>query len=352
VHARHLKFLIAQSLAEEAPRIAELLRQGGYEIEWVIQTHDQTNGRTDGRSDGGADGGTGVDTGEPWDLLFPEYREQLRATNEELREKVRQLERSNTDLEQFAWAASHDLKEPLRTITGYTRLLIRRRRKNTASAARREDGPISHEDVEGGNHETQVGNQEETVEFARCIEQGAERMGGLIDALLAYSRAMHQPLGPDHVIDAQGAAEEAARALRAAIEENSATVSIDPLPPVCAEAAPLAQIFQNLVANALKYRHPEMAPSVHISAVTRGEEVRFSVRDNGIGIASEHYDRVFDVFRRLHGEDYEGLGIGLAICKRLVERYGGRIWLDSEVGAGSTFYFTLRAAGQARVAGR
>jgi len=112
------------------------------------------------------------------------------------------------------------------------------------------------------------------------------------------------------------------------------------------------QIFQNLLANALKYRHPERAPTVYVSAVTRGGEVRFSVRDNGMGIASEHYNRIFDVFQRLHGEDYAGLGIGLAICKRLVERYGGRIWLDSEPGAGSTFYFTLRAAEKARVAGR
>ena len=349
--ARLLKFLIAQSLAEEAPRIAELLRQGGYETEWNIQTKDQTKDQTKGQTKDQTKDRTDIGGGEPWDLLFPDYRHQLLTINQELREKVRQLERSNADLEQFAWAASHDLKEPLRTISGYTRLLIRRAKKK-GGAARQEGGQPCPKDAEGGNKGTESRNQEETVEFARCIEQGVERMGGLIDALLAYSRAMHQPLGPDSVADAQGAAEEARQTLGAAIEESSATVSIDRLPPVCAEAAPLAQIFQNLVANALKYRQPEVPPTVHISAETRGQEVRFAVRDNGIGIAPEHYNRIFDVFRRLHGEDYEGLGIGLAICKRLVERYGGRIWLDSELGAGSTFYFTLRAAEKARPAGR
>jgi len=152
----------------------------------------------------------------------------LLAINEELREKVKQLERSNADLEQFAWAASHDLKEPLRTISAYTQLLIRSRAKHSKCAARRKQGPIGNNGIEAQNQET------EAAEFARYIQQGVERMGGLIDALLAYSRAMHQPLGPDRVTDAQGAAGDAAVTLRAAIEESSATVSIDRLPPVCA----------------------------------------------------------------------------------------------------------------------
>lgn len=321
--ARPLKFLIAGSLAEEAPRIAELLQQGGYETEWI-------------RADKGIEL-PGAWTREPWDMLFPDYRRQLRAINAELRDKVKQLERSNADLEQFAWAASHDLKEPLRTISSYTQLLIRRRTKT-------KQGPAASQEVQAGNTDAQ------TAEFARYIQQGVERMSALIDALLAYSRAMHQPLGSDHFTDAQRAAEEAAETLHAAIEETGAKVEIDPLPPVCAEPAPLVQIFQNLLTNALKYRRPDTPPCVHISAVTSGGEVRFSVQDNGIGIAPEHYDRIFEVFRRLHGEDYEGLGIGLAICKRLVERYGGRIWLDSEPGVGSTFYFTLPAVGDSRAA--
>lgn len=315
-----LQFLISQSLAEEAPHIARLLNEGGYDTKWVVSPG---NGFPDDASNL---------------AFFPDYRQQLDAINEELREKVKQLERSNADLEQFAWAASHDLKEPLRTISGYTQLLIRRRAplKKGASA---KQGRNSKRDTQA-------------TEFASYIRQGVEKMGSLIDALLAYSRAMHQPLGPDRVTDAQSAAEDAVQTLDAAIEASGAVIEIHRLPSVCAEAAPLVQIFQNLVANALKYRHSETPPCVDISAVTHGGEVRFAVRDNGIGIASEHYDRIFEVFRRLHGEDYEGLGIGLAICKRLVERYGGRIWLDSELGAGSTFYFTLRAAEKARGVGR
>ncbi len=317
---RRLHFVIARSLAEEAGRIARILDEGGYEAKGVVSPDDGF-------------------PGDPSNLtFFPDYRQQLLAINQELREKVKQLERSNADLEQFAWAASHDLKEPLRTISGYTQLLIRRR------------APVKKAGLANESHSGK--RDAEDAEFARYIQQGVTRMGGLIDALLAYSRAMHQPLGPDRVTDAQSAAEEAVQTLGAAIEASGAVVHVDRLPPVCAESAPLVQIFQNLMANALKYRNSETPPCVNVSAETRGGEVRFAVRDNGIGIASEHYDRIFDVFRRLHGEDYEGLGIGLAICKRLVERYGGRIWLESELGAGSTFYFTLRAAENARGVGR
>ena len=310
VAARPLKFLIASSLADEAARIAELLQQGGYETEWV-------------QADPGIDL-PGALAKHPWDLLFPDYQRQLRAINAELHEKVKQLERSNADLEQFAWAASHDLKEPLRTISNYTQLLVRRRTKGKSG---------SHGEADG-----------ETEEFAQFILEGVERMGALIDALLAYSRAMHQPLDSNHFTDAFHAAEEAAQTLHAAFEEAGATVEIDALPEVCAEAAPLVQVFQNLLANAVKYRNPETPARIHVSAVVSHGEVRFSVKDNGIGIEPQHYDRIFEVFRRLHGEEHEGLGIGLAICKRLVERYGGRIWLDSEPGVGSTFYFTLPAA--------
>jgi light-regulated signal transduction histidine kinase (bacteriophytochrome) len=307
VAGRPLKFVIAGSLADEATRIAELLRQGGYEIEWT-------------RADQGIE--IPGASREPWDMLFPDYRRQLRGINAELRDRVKQLERSNVDLEQFAWAASHDLKEPLRTISSYTDLLVRRSRGKNGKAP----------------------DEGQAAEFARYIQQGVERMSAMIDGLLAYSRAMMQPLEHDHVTNAQIAAEEAVQTLHASIEENGARIEIDPLPVVCAESGPLLQIFQNLLANALKYRTPDVAPCIRISAVTGGGEVRFAVGDNGIGIAPEHYDRIFEVFRRLHGEDYEGLGVGLAICKRLVERYGGRIWLDSEPGSGSTFYFILPAA--------
>lgn len=307
---RPLKFMLSSNLAGDAPRIAELLQQGGYETEWVQADQDIEL--------------PGALAKHPWDLLFPDFRRQLRAINAELREKVKQLERSNADLEQFAWAASHDLKEPLRTISNYTQLLVRRQTRSAGS---------SHGDTDP-----------ETEEFAQFILQGVERMGALIDALLAYSRAMHQPLDSHHFTDAYHAAEDAAQTLHAAFEETGATVEIDPLPMVCAEAAPLMQVFQNLLANAVKYRHPEAPPRIHVAAFVSGGEVRFSVKDNGVGIEPQHYDRIFEVFRRLHGEEHAGLGIGLAICKRLVERYGGRIWLDSEPGVGSTFYFTLPAA--------
>jgi light-regulated signal transduction histidine kinase (bacteriophytochrome) len=344
VPGRLLKFLIVPSLAEEAPRIAELLREGGYDTEWILQADGRAHGLGDKLGDQEIDSPTGALAS--WDLLFPDFREQLRAMNEELREKIRLLERSNADLEQFAWAASHDLKEPLRTISGYTQLLLRRRMKEREWGGGADGGPYRNP----GEHNLQ--NETDAAEFARYIQQGVERMGAMLDALLAYSRAMYQPLGPDHVADAQGAAQDAIETLAAAMEETGAKIGVDPLPPVFADAAPLTQIFQNLLANALKYRRPEAAPAVHISATTRGDEVRFAVSDNGLGIAAEHYHRIFDVFRRLHGEEYEGLGIGLAICKRLVERYGGRIWLDSEVGTGSTFYFTLRSTEKARVIGR
>ena len=311
---RPLKFLIASSLAEEAPRIAQLLQQGGYETEWV-------------RADKSIEL-SGALAQHPWDLLFPDYRQQLHTINAELREKVKQLERSNADLEQFAWAASHDLKEPLRTISNYTQLLVRRRPKDPNDATGDADREADRE----------------SAEFVHFILEGVERMGALIDALLAYSRAMHQPLDSHHTTDAFHAAEEAAQTLHAAFEEAGATVEIDALPEVCAESAPLIQVFQNLLANAVKYRNPETPSRIHVSAVASHGEVRFSVKDNGIGIEPRHYDRIFEVFRRLHGEEQEGLGIGLAICKRLVERYGGRIWLDSEPGVGSTFYFTLPAA--------
>jgi light-regulated signal transduction histidine kinase (bacteriophytochrome) len=315
VPGRPLKFLIATSLAEEAPRIAELLQHGGYETEWVRAEKDIEL--------------PGALAPYAWDLLFPDYRRQLRAINTELREKVNQLERSNADLEQFAWAASHDLKEPLRTISNYTQLLVRRRPKGKNVSA-------------GGEADREA--DPESAEFAQFILEGVERMGALIDALLAYSRAMHQPPDSNHFTDAFHAAEEAAQTLHAAFEETGATVEIDALPAVRAESAPLIQVFQNLLANAVKYRNSETAPRIRISAVASHGEVRFSVKDNGIGIEPRHYDRIFEVFRRLHGEEQEGLGIGLAICKRLVERYGGRIWLDSEPGVGSTFYFTLPAA--------
>jgi light-regulated signal transduction histidine kinase (bacteriophytochrome) len=247
-------------------------------------------------------------------------REGLRAEaeilrlNGELREKVELLSRSNAELDQFATIASHDLKEPLRTVTLYTELLLRRRAAP----------PNSEESKIGG-----------------YITSAVERMRALIDGLLAYSKIAHESRNPEAAADAGIAASNALISLRGPLAESGALVTVERLPTVVIESVPLTQIFQNLIANALKYRRPDEPPRIHISGVTDHGTVRLSVRDNGMGISPAHYERIFVLFRRLHGEEYPGIGLGLAVCKRIVEQSGGEIWLESELGVGSTFHFTL-----------
>jgi PAS domain S-box-containing protein len=239
------------------------------------------------------------------------------------------LERSNEDLQQFAYTVSHDLKEPLRMVRSYLRLLRERYQ---------------------GQFDTMAD------EFIAFAVDGAERMDKMIEDLLAYSRV--QTRGP--VIAPTDAAAVLARVLQGLyfeIEAAGARVTHDPLPTVLADETQLLQLFQNLIGNALKFHPKGQPPRVHIAVEQihlpheedwsetgeSGSSVwRFSVRDNGIGIAPQHYERIFGVFERLHTqEEYAGTGIGLAICKRIVERHGGRIWVESEVGEGTTFYFTL-----------
>ena len=228
------------------------------------------------------------------------------------------LERTNAELQHFAYAASHDLREPLRTITAYTQLVQFR------SASQ-----LDHKSAE-------------------CLQftvAAAERMGLLIDALLDYSKAgevSNRPLSPlrmDEVL--KGALGN----LNGSIEENKAIVSHDPLPAIMGDKTHLEQLIQNLVGNALKYRRQDF-PRVHISARQSGKEWLFSVSDNGQGIPQQYQTQIFELFKRLHGQQYPGTGIGLATCKRLVERYGGRIWVESDVGKGSTFFFTLPASSE------
>jgi PAS domain S-box-containing protein len=224
------------------------------------------------------------------------------------------LRRSNEDLEQFAYAASHDLQEPLRMVTIYTQLLARR-----------------------------YGEQGPDAElFVGYVVDGVRRMDGLLKGLLAYSQAG---------IDAESSTSlecgpvlnDALANLRRAIAESGAGITCDPLPAVaCADSALLA-LFQNLIGNAIKYRDTSRPLHVHVSAVREGRCVRFSVADNGIGMKTEYLTLIFGVFKRLHKEEYPGVGVGLAICKRIVERQGGRIWAESELGKGTTFYFTLPA---------
>jgi PAS domain S-box-containing protein len=240
---------------------------------------------------------------------------ERRRTEEALAQHMRELARSNAELEQFAYVASHDLQEPLRMVASYTQLLARRYRDVLDSDA------------------------EEFIGFA---VDGVRRMQALIDDLLAYSRVGTRG-GEFQPTDVGRVLERVLVGLGTAIEEAEAEVSYGPMPVLSADATQLTQLFQNLIANAVKFRGDEN-PRVRIDAVLAGNEWQFSVKDNGIGIAPEFRERIFVIFQRLHNrEEYPGTGIGLAICKKIVERHGGRIWVESEPGIGSTFWFTLPA---------
>jgi len=237
-----------------------------------------------------------------------------KAAEAALRGAHEELKRSNAELEQFAYVASHDLQEPLRMVSSYTQLLMRRYGDKLDGDAK---------------------------EFTAFIVDGATRMKQLIEDLLAYSRVgtrdkNFKPVG------AESPLERALANLRAAIQDSGATVTRDKLPTVHCDEVQLAQLFQNLIGNALKFRKPDAAPAVHVGAADHGEEWEFTVRDNGIGIEPQYFERIFLVFQRLHNKgEYPGTGIGLAIVKKVVERHGGRIWVQSQLGAGTTFHFTM-----------
>ena len=230
----------------------------------------------------------------------------LRAAHEE-------LQRSNSELEQFAYVASHDLQEPLRMVSSYTQLIQRRYADKLDADAK---------------------------EFMHYVVDGAARMKQLIEDLLAYSRVGTK--GKEfRAIELEAALKRALTNLRAAVEESGAAVTWDPLPSVSADDSQLAQLFQNLIGNALKFRGAGV-PRVHVAASEKDGEWEITVADNGIGIEPQYFERIFMVFQRLHTKgDYPGTGIGLAICKKVVERHGGRIWVDSALGEGSRFHFTL-----------
>lgn len=232
----------------------------------------------------------------------------------ERRRQRDELRRSNAELLQFASIASHDLQEPLRMVASFTELL-----------AQRYKGKLD----------------ERADKYIYYALDGARRMQRLVAELLAYSRVGSQgrPLTP---VDVAAVVTRVLQVLGSAIREADASLACGPLPVVLADEGQLAQLFQNLIANALKFRG-ERAPEIRIAAELRGDRWQFSVQDNGIGVESKHSERIFQMFQRLHmPEKYEGSGIGLAIAKRIVERHHGTIWFVSEPGIGTTFYFTLQ----------
>jgi len=234
--------------------------------------------------------------------------------DERLRAAAADLARSNAELEQFAYVASHDLQEPLRMVASYTQLL-----------ARRYTGKLD----------------EDADEFIGFAVDGARRMQELINDLLTYSRVGTRPLQLE-TVDSNQLVDQVVSDLAAAISDSKAEVTRDDLPTLRGDPTQLRQLFQNLIANGIKFHRPEEAARVHVSALLEHAAWTFSVSDNGIGIEQQYQDRIFALFQRLHTRaDYPGTGIGLAICKKIVERHGGQIRVDSAPGRGTTFRFTL-----------
>lgn len=249
-------------------------------------------------------------------LVLHDVTERERAEHQ-LRQRTEELARSNRDLEQFAYVASHDLQEPLRAVAGPVQLLQRRYQGQLDARA---------------------------DEFIGHAVDGATRMQALIDDLLSYSRVgrLEDAKQP---ISAEQALQSALKNLAVVIEETGAQITHDALPLVQAISTQLTLLFQNLIANAIKFRNKAHAPRIRIGAVPIGDQWRFSVTDNGIGIAEQYFDRIFVIFQRLHTRrEYPGTGLGLALCKRIVEHHGGRIWVESTPGEGTTFFFTLARA--------
>ena len=254
--------------------------------------------------------------GGPADVIFMRDITDRKQVEDKLKETLDDLGRSNKDLEQFAYVASHDLQEPLRMVGSYVQLLSRRYSGKLDSDA------------------------DEFIDYA---VDGAKRMQGMINDLLTYSRVgtKGKPFEPT---DCEIILDQALTNLSMAISESSAVVTHDPLPTVPADDTQLVQLFQNLLGNAIKYMGKE-TPNIHVFAERKLNNWVFSVKDNGIGIDPNYWGYVFNIFRRLHDKEHSGTGIGLAVCKRIVERHGGRIWVESELGKGSTFYFTIPVRG-------
>jgi light-regulated signal transduction histidine kinase (bacteriophytochrome) len=246
------------------------------------------------------------------ELLRTEISERKRV--EEERERwMAELARSNAELEQFAYVASHDLKEPLRMVSSFAQLLKKR-------------------------YKGRLGKDAD--EFIAYIVEGIIRMQAIINDLLAYSRVGTQGK-PFQPTDCESVLNQVMVNLKVAIEQSGAIITHDPLPTITADTSQMIQLLQNLISNAIKFRSKEL-PRIHIRTEKKRNEWFFSVQDNGIGIAPEFFEHLFQIFQRGHpASEYPGTGIGLATCKKIVERHGGKIWAESVESRGSTFYFTI-----------
>ncbi len=247
-----------------------------------------------------------------------ELQETARAKDQalqELQQAAAALRRLNDDLNQFAFAASHDLQEPLRMVTSFSQLLIK-----------------------------SCGNRlgEEPSQYVGFIQEGTGRMRDLLEDLLAYTQVAPREKEFEDLVDLNAVLENALENLTAAISESGAVITSGRLPVALGRQVDFVRLFQNLIGNAIKYRGTA-APRIHVSVEQFDGEWRFAVADNGMGIPAEYHRTIFGVFKRLHGSTIPGTGIGLAICQRVVERHGGRIWVESRPDEGATFYFTLPA---------
>ncbi len=248
--------------------------------------------------------------------VIREHADALNQANMDLNTQSKELKRSNEELEQFAYMVSHDLHEPLRMVSRYTQLLARRYKDKI---------------------------DKDATDFISHAVEGANRMQWLINDLLNYSRVQSNESAFEQTSFSEILGQVKTN-LQIAIEKSSASITNDFLPTIHANPVQIMQLFQNLLDNAIKFSG-EMPPRIHISTDKKGDEWVFSVNDKGIGIDPQFNERIFLIFKRLHDRDkYPGTGIGLAVCKRIVERHGGRIWVESETGNGATFYFTIPAA--------
>ena len=247
------------------------------------------------------------------DLSDQKHHEELKKAYEEIEKRTLDFERSNEDLKHFAYVASHDLREPLRMITSFLQLLEKRYKDNL---------------------------DQEANTFIEFAVDGAKRLDNMINDLIEYSKVTNNKMEFSS-IKLENVLNEALISLMVPIKENNAIITYDTLPVVNGNKQLLIQLFQNLIGNAIKYRSQD-DPQIHISALKEKDQYLFSVNDNGIGMDSEHINRIFTIFQRLHRNDeYEGTGIGLAIAQKIVYQHGGQIWVESELGNGSTFYFTI-----------